>query len=389
MRFEWACTALVAAVAWPYGGLRVVRAWRRVEGWDDDDALLDAALLTVTACLLAFLSPLPIMVASPDNYYVDVHRVAALLPAAEAAWFVARSEDHAARRGGWLTDRHANYPTTDIAVSSMDNNTRRALEAVAAGALPYLRDFYLGGDGGATLELRDLFVVKYDGDAQRRLRRHRDGCELSFGVALASSEAKAFTTFPGYGHALADVAVGELWTHPSQALHAANAVAPREHRYVLIGFVRVGPSWRRWWHGWGLWAPVLREFRDGALHATTYTPRRRVLLRRGRRFVKNLWRNEGSAGRGAVYLAGGLLVLLAIVCSYTTVGVVAWVCFGKDLFSGASAAPAAGRDSDDEEDCRHRDSDDDEDAVRALLGAPMRRRRRDANEALPVEWSRY
>ena len=74
---------------------------------------------------------------------------------------------------------------------------------------------------------------------------------------------------------------------------------------------------------------------------------------------------------------------------YTTVGVVAWVCFGKDLFSGASAAPAAGRDSDDEEDCRHRDSDDDEDAVRALLGAPMRRRRRDANEALPVEWSRY
>lgn len=200
---------------------------------------------------------------------------------------------------------------------------------------------------------------------------------------------RPFTTFPGYGHALADVAVGELWTHPSQALHAANAVAPREHRYVLIGFVRVGPSWRRWWHGWGLWAPVLREFRDGALHATTYTPRRRVLLRRGRRFVKNLWRNEGSAGRGTVYLAGGLLVLLAIVCSYTTVGVVAWVCFGKDLFSGASAAPAAGRDSDDEEDCRHRDSDDDEDAVRALLGAPMRRRRRDANEALPVEWSRY
>ena len=102
-------------------------------------------------------------------------------------------QDHAARRGGWLTDRHANYPTTDIAVSSMDNATRRALEAVAAGALPYLRDFYLGGDGGATLELRDLFVVKYDGDAQRRLRRHRDGCELSFGVALASSEAKPFT----------------------------------------------------------------------------------------------------------------------------------------------------------------------------------------------------
>ncbi|KAH8046507.1 hypothetical protein JL720_16370 [Aureococcus anophagefferens] len=356
MRFEWACTALVAAVAWPYGGLRVVRAWRRVKGWDDDDALLDAALLTVTACLLAFLSPLPIMVASPDNYYVDVHRVAALVPAAEAAWAVARSEDHAARRGGWLTDRHANYPTTDIAVSSMDNNTRRALEAVAAA--PYLRTF----TSAATAARRSS--------------------------SATSSEAKPFTTFPGYGHALADVAVGELWTHPSQALHAANAVAPREHRYVLIGFVRVGPSWRRWWHGWGLWAPVLREFRDGALHATTYTPRRRVLLRRGRRFVKNLWRNEGSAGRGTVYLAGGLLVLLAVVCSYTTVGVVAWVCFGKDLFSGASAAPAAGRDSDDE-DRRHRDGDDDEDAVRALLGAPMRRRRRDANEALPVEWSRY
>ncbi|KAH8060426.1 hypothetical protein JL720_13591 [Aureococcus anophagefferens] len=89
------------------------------------------------------------MVASPDNYYADVHRAPLLVPAATPPGPPRASEDHAARRGGWLTDRHANYPTTDIAVSSMDNATRRALEAA----------------------LHDV---------------------------------------PGYGHALADVAVGEL-----------------------------------------------------------------------------------------------------------------------------------------------------------------------------------
>ncbi|KAK7241860.1 hypothetical protein SO694_00019244 [Aureococcus anophagefferens] len=66
MRFGDAA-ALVAAVAWPYGGLRVVRAWRRVKG--TRHALLDAAC---TARVPRRRRRLAIMVASPDNAYVDV-----------------------------------------------------------------------------------------------------------------------------------------------------------------------------------------------------------------------------------------------------------------------------------------------------------------------------
>ena len=40
-------------------------------------------------------------------------------------------------------------------------------------------------------------------------------------------------------------APGELWSHPSLALHSARSIT-QGTRYVLIGFVRVGPRWRRW-----------------------------------------------------------------------------------------------------------------------------------------------
>lgn len=393
MLAEWGCVGLAALALLPFALARVWRAWARAFRdsrlrYHDvpvgEDAALDAGLLTVALALVCCLAPLPVVLLSPDNANVDVHREYPFMERAFAARVVASGEAAAAARGGWQTDRHAHYPTTDIAARSLDNGTASELaEFAAAEVFPYLRSRYgLAGSGfgAATLTLRDLFVVKYDGGgaAQRRLRKHRDGCELSFGVSLENAEESgAFTVFPGFKHhALADVRVGELWAHPSQALHGANPVGATGRRYVLVGFVHVTPRWRRWWAGWGGLAPTLREYRNGKLFHEVRRPRALLIKRRLRRFGKSI--ASDGAGKALIVVAVLLVALLVAVCAHTLLGLVAWACCNRDIFSGPSAR--AVEDSDD----------DDDDLLICLdggLASPSGRRRR--RDAATRDWSRY
>lgn len=236
---------------------------------------------------------------------VDVVRWRGVLSASEASELVAASEAHALASGGWATARHASYPTTDVAVESLPVYDK--FEAIVEDRVYPLLSAY--GVQPHELALRDLFVVKYDANGQRSLVKHRDGCELSFGVALTPSHGQ--TTFATFDHSLRDVHVGELWAHPSQAVHRAKPVS--QLRYVLVGFVRVTGS-RHMWRTWGGWSTALREWRDGHLHYES--PRSISLLTLAKRRVRSLFRVEDSATHAvlrhaAVFLVVALVVVLA------------------------------------------------------------------------------
>ena len=115
--------------------------------------------------------------------------------------------------GGWLTDRHAYYPTTDISAYTIQQNITiadadgkhsdgGAIEmdfvtwlnnTVENTIFPILYRQY-GLDPSRSpplLSMKDLFIVKYDADtphAQRHLQIHTDSSQLSFNIALSVGE---------------------------------------------------------------------------------------------------------------------------------------------------------------------------------------------------------
>lgn len=116
---------------------------------------------------------------------------------------------------GWLTDRHAKYPTTDISAYSIQQNiTLRSYTDASSDTystysmdfvswlnhtiewtvLPILeRQYDLAHkepyEVHAKLAMKDLFIVKYSAelpDSQRDLQLHTDASQLSFTIALST-----------------------------------------------------------------------------------------------------------------------------------------------------------------------------------------------------------
>ena len=69
------------------------------------------------------------------------------------------------------------------------------------------------------------------------------------------------------------------------------------------------------------------------------------------------------------------------VCSYTLAGMAAWACFGVDLFSSEKVRP--------QYEGRPQYDSDEDDVSGALSPSESRRRRRDAANEPPGDWSRY
>jgi hypothetical protein len=117
--------------------------------------------------------------------------------------------------GGWLTDRHAKYPTTDISAYSIRQNITLPQSGTEAGGhndteavtmnfvswlngtvenkiFPILkRQFNLvdHADGIPMLSMKDLFIVKYSAESphsQRHLELHTDSSQISFNIALST-----------------------------------------------------------------------------------------------------------------------------------------------------------------------------------------------------------
>lgn len=307
MLLEWLLIGTWCLVVTPVS----LVAWRKMRG-------LDGVLFGLCFLLAQGCAPLTLMWISPDNSVANVYRVRGVMSASEAKELIDESEAYASSQGGWATARHAHYPTTDVAVNSLANGERVA-EMIRERVYPILSKEY----GVTNLILRDLFVVKYEGSSQRGLRRHRDGCRISFGIAL-TPPSEGGTYFASFRHLLHNVQIGELWTHPSGLLHRAKPVSENEFRYVLVGFVNAaagGAIWRTW----GASATTLRIFHrgDDAFSATddrattnlpslyTWTLAKRSL----RKLRRELLNSSVAGGKMLVYTAFFLFVALTIVLS--------------------------------------------------------------------------
>jgi hypothetical protein len=213
----------------------------------------------------------------PHNYHSHVHVYNDFLSSNICKEIINIGESYG-NKFGWQTQRHRHYPTTDFPLYQLkhnislpqqfNNNTQLSdwnnsnnnyvesvdlvhwlnVSVIEGRIFPLLQSHYHLNDISATLEMKDLFLVKYDAThttAQRRLEMHLDSSLLSFNIALSkpvadnsnynsnaiinpSSIDKECYRGGGTGflHSNSPVIIsqGSLLLHPSRLYHEGKAV---------------------------------------------------------------------------------------------------------------------------------------------------------------------
>lgn len=158
------------------------------------------------------------------------------------AGLVAMGEAVAAASGGWRTDRHDNYPTTDFSVKDdlPPRFSKQVLALARLWVLPHVAE--LAGVFASDLRLADLFIVKYevreDGSSQQQLAPHEDGSTWTFSMGLNNASEYEGGGCRFHQHNIGDVhsSASTVLMHYGKLRHEGLRITSGK-RYLLVGFV--------------------------------------------------------------------------------------------------------------------------------------------------------
>lgn len=170
-----------------------------------------------------------------------IHRTTEPMFAAAECTAIVQEAEAVAQRIQWTTNRHGNFPTTDLPLVELPRTLQFLRRALVERIYPTLRDQYAAYlPDPQRMRVADGFVVKYDADAgQRQLKPHRDGSVVSFNIALNPSDEYegGGTWFAPLGDdAVIKLEQGTMVSHASGLLHGGHGIT-RGKRYILVAFV--------------------------------------------------------------------------------------------------------------------------------------------------------
>lgn len=142
---------------------------------------------------------------------------------------------------GFLKDRHATYPTTDLnVVIDFEEEDKSTIGQILDARLgPLLERIY--GVSKDSLRTNDMFVVRYDGEGQQSLGMHTDSCHISFNVLLNDDFEGGGTRFHNLkddSHQDANPKPGNVLINNAMVLHEGLPTT-KGTRYILVGFLYV------------------------------------------------------------------------------------------------------------------------------------------------------
>jgi len=151
-------------------------------------------------------------------------------------WIINESEFYAKENGGWTTNRHNNYPTTDIPVNNIKTIFKYVLTSIP-NIIDKIYTFYCIPKN-ISINIVDLFVVKYEKDAQNKLKIHTDGSFITFSIMLSSNK-----DYQGGGTEFNDgiqmfLEQGDVLVHSGYVKHSGLEVT-KGTRYILVGFTSI------------------------------------------------------------------------------------------------------------------------------------------------------
>ena len=151
--------------------------------------------------------------------------------------YIVQEAEYIAEQMGWTTNRHGNYPTTDIPLIELPSTLRFLKRTLVERIYPLLRtqfqEFLPPGDAPFKLRVADGFIVKYDAEGgQSELKPHRDGSVLSFNIALnPEHEFEGGGTWFNSLNDAVKIDEGQMISHVSGVLHGGNAITSGK-RYI-------------------------------------------------------------------------------------------------------------------------------------------------------------
>lgn len=151
-------------------------------------------------------------------------------------WIINSSETYALNNGGWTTQRHKNYPTTDIPLEKVKDVFNFVIFSFN-NLFQKIKKFYSLGEY-IHFNISDLFIAKYDSETQNELEIHRDGSFFSFNILLSNAN-----DFEGGGTCFEDgitvnLDQGDVIVHNGQIKHRGNKIT-KGTRYILVSFVSI------------------------------------------------------------------------------------------------------------------------------------------------------
>jgi glycosyltransferase involved in cell wall biosynthesis len=143
----------------------------------------------------------------------------------------------------WTTDRHENYPTTDMLLEAigMDRIYYEVLKEFIFPAAMHL--YNLTAKGWDTMSTED-FLAKYVPDAQGHLSLHHDASDITALVTLSNfDEYEGGGTYFSHQRKLVKEKQGHVSIHPGNITHRHGARATTSgKRYIIVSFMSQSSS---------------------------------------------------------------------------------------------------------------------------------------------------
>ena len=152
-------------------------------------------------------------------------------------WLIFESEKFANENGGWTTQRHRNYPTTDLSIEKINNINGYISNKIIIDIFPLIgKSFNIDP---YFLNIEDAFIVKYEFDKQNNLNKHKDGNLISFNILLndkSEFEGGGTTIYFHNNDYYYKGSQGSLLLHCGKKIHEGNKITSGI-RYLLVGFI--------------------------------------------------------------------------------------------------------------------------------------------------------
>jgi len=134
---------------------------------------------------------------------------------------------------GWTTRRHDNYPTTDNLITHKWKIRDEIDSIIKPKIRKELSEMYnIDGD---SINLKEMFLVKYDINGQKDLEYHTDGSNFSFVISLNEDYTGGGTNFK-YNNKTIKLKTGECLLFNGFNEHSGIKIESGT-RYILTGFL--------------------------------------------------------------------------------------------------------------------------------------------------------
>eukprot|EP00494_Astrolonche_serrata_P030098 UN30365 len=137
------------------------------------------------------------------------------------------SENYASLNNGWETDRHENFPTTDLPLHNVPT-----LFKLIQPILVIMLEFIFEHHNIIVPHFEEAFIVKYETDGQQGLNFHMDDSIITFQVALNDDFVGGGTYFNA-DELTIHRKMGEGYTFFGSRLHSGLPIT-KGVRYILV-----------------------------------------------------------------------------------------------------------------------------------------------------------